>query len=122
MTKLVFKGEPLSTNHVWKHSCRNGYLHSYMTPAGAALKEAYEWQAKAQWKQAILLGDVELEVTLYFGNRRKRDPDNQLKLLFDSMNRIVYADDSCITKFTVYKAYDKAHPRVEVSVAETIGK
>lgn len=38
---LTLLGEPRSTNHVWKHACIRGFLHSYMTKEGKALKESY---------------------------------------------------------------------------------
>jgi Holliday junction resolvase RusA-like endonuclease len=43
----------------------------YMTPEGNALKEAYQWEARAQWKGKPLEGDVELKIALYFGTKRK---------------------------------------------------
>jgi hypothetical protein len=38
-----------------------------MTPACKALKEAYQWEAKSQWRGTPLQGDISVSVTLYFG-------------------------------------------------------
>jgi Holliday junction resolvase RusA-like endonuclease len=88
-----------------------------MTPFGKALKEAYQWEAKSQWRGKPLQGDIKLSITLYFGTKRKADWDNFHKLSCDALSGIVYADDSQIVEATVVKAYDKARPRIEISVA-----
>jgi Holliday junction resolvase RusA-like endonuclease len=87
-----------------------------MTPAGKALKEQYQWEAKAQWKGKPLEGDIEVSVTLYFGTKRKADLDNFNKLSLDALTGIAYEDDSQIAKLTIERGYDKARPRIEISV------
>jgi hypothetical protein len=54
-----------------------------MTAEGKALKEHYQWDTKAQWNGKPLEGDIELSITLYFGNKRRADLDsfNKLSLL-----------------------------------------
>jgi Holliday junction resolvase RusA-like endonuclease len=64
-----------------------------MTPEGKALKEQYQWEAKSQWKGKPLEGDVELEIALYFGTKRKADWDNFHKLSCDALSGTVYGDD-----------------------------
>lgn len=44
------------------------------------------------------------------------DCDNHLKALFDGLNRIVFDDDSQITKCTVEKFLDKSKPRAEIEI------
>ena len=51
-----------------------------MTSEGKALKEQYQWEARAQWRGKPLEGDVELEIALYFRTKRKADWDNFHKL------------------------------------------
>jgi hypothetical protein len=34
-----------------------------MTPEGKALKEAYQWEIRAQWKGKPLEGDIEISLT-----------------------------------------------------------
>lgn len=87
-----------------------------MTPEGKALKEQYQWEAKSQWKGKPLEGDITVSITLYFGTKRKSDWDNFHKLSCDALAGIVYQDDSQITKAVVTKNYDKARPRIEISV------
>ena len=70
-----------------------------------------------RWKGKPLKGDVELSITLYFGTKRRADIDNFNKLSLDALTSIVYEDDSQIAELTLRRAYDKARPRIEISVA-----
>jgi hypothetical protein len=63
-----------------------------MTPQGKALKEAYQWEAKSQWKGKPLEGDIALSITLYFGTSAFK------KLSLDALAGIVYAGDSQIAE------------------------
>ena len=48
--------------------------------------------------------------------RKRGDLDNLFKCLFDSMNRLCYADDSQIVEIHARRFDDKARPRVEVEI------
>lgn len=87
-----------------------------MTAEGKALKAAYQLQAQSQWRGEPLTGPLSLEVTLYFGTRRKGDIDNFNKLVLDALTGIVWEDDSQIEELRLRKAYDKERPRVEVEI------
>jgi Holliday junction resolvase RusA-like endonuclease len=88
-----------------------------MTPAGKALKEQYQWEARSQWKGKPLEGDIEVSITLFFGTKRRADLDNFNKLSLDALTGIAYLDDSQIAKLTIERGYDKGRPRVEASIA-----
>lgn len=88
-----------------------------MTPAGKALKEQYQWEARSQWKGKPLQGDIEVSITLYFGTKRKADLDNFNKLSLDALTGIVWEDDSQIADMRVRRAYDKTRPRIEINVS-----
>jgi Holliday junction resolvase RusA-like endonuclease len=87
-----------------------------MTGEGKALKEQYQWEAKAQWKGKPLEGDIEVSITLYFGTKRRADLDNFNKLSLDGLTGVAYLDDSQIAKLTIERGYDKLKPRIEVTV------
>ena len=116
MKRITLTGEPKSTQHIYRNTCRGGFSTTYMTAEGKALKEAYQWEAKSQWKQPILTGDISVSITLFFGTKRRADLDNFNKLSLDALTGIVYEDDSQIAELHLKRAYDKARPRIEVQV------
>ena len=79
---------------------------------GKALKEQYQWEAKAQWKGKPLSGSVAADITLYFGTKRSADWDNFHKLSCDALSGIAYEDDKQIKRAVVTVAYDKQNPRL----------
>lgn len=113
---IVLDGEPKSTQHIYRNTCRGGFSTTYMTAEGKALKEAYQWEAKSQWKAPLLTGDISVSVTLFFGTKRKADLDNFNKLSLDALTGIVYEDDSQIAELRLKRSYDKERPRIEIEV------
>ena len=87
-----------------------------MTKKGKEMKESYQWQAKSQWKEKMLLRAVSLQISLYFGDKRKRDIDNYHKLSLDALSGIVWEDDSQVEEMMVRKFYDKQNPRIEITI------
>lgn len=116
LVKIVLLGEPKSTQTIYRSACNGRIPTRYMTAEGKGIKEAYQWETKAQWKKKPLAGDVELSVTFYFGTKRKADLDNFNKLWADALTGIVYEDDSQICKLTLMRGYDKVRPRIEIEV------
>lgn len=116
--KLILTGEPKSTQHIYGLTCRGRFATRYMTTAGKALKEAYQWEAKSQWRKKPLRGDVSLSITLYFGTKRRSDLDNFNKLSLDALTGIVYEDDSQICELVLRRGYDKQNPRIEIEAKE----
>lgn len=87
-----------------------------MTAEGKAIKERYRWEAKSQWRGEPLTGPLRVEVTLFFGTRRRADIDNFNKLWADALTGIVWEDDSQIEELRIVKRYDRERPRVEICV------
>lgn len=59
----------------------------------------------------------EVSVTLrIFRERRAGDLDNKLKVLFDSLQGVVIADDKQIVEIHAFRFDDRKHPRVEVEI------
>jgi Holliday junction resolvase RusA-like endonuclease len=115
---ILLSGEPKSTQHIYRNTCRGGFSTTYMTAEGKALKEQYQWEARSQWKGKPLEGDIEVSITLYFGTKRRADLDNFNKLSLDALTCIAYLDDSQIAKLTIERSYDKLNPRIEITVLQ----
>lgn len=114
MISLTLKPAPLSTNHIYKIS----RSRMYMTDEGKSMKELYQWQIKTQWKRSMIQGPVMLTAYVYYGDKKKRDLDNSMKILLDSMSHMVYKDDSQIQSLWIIKRYDEKNPRVDIDVQE----
>jgi len=114
--KLILTGKILSTQHIYKISCQGYVPRLYMSKEGKDRKLDYQWQVKTQYKGFLIKDDLEIEIELFFSDKRKRDWDNANKLIMDSMSKIIYEDDSQIQKATVIKNYDKQNPRIELVI------
>jgi len=66
--------------------------------------------------------ELEIEMKLYFGDRRKHDGDNCCKAICDSLNGVAYNDDSQIRRYIVEKYYDKENPRIELQIKQFEGE
>jgi Holliday junction resolvase RusA-like endonuclease len=115
---ITLKGQPLSTNHIYKHTCRGRFASVYMSSDGKALKENYIKQLSKQWKEEIIKDELSIHYVLYFGDKRKRDIDNHLKIIQDSLSGIVFEDDSQIKELYVRKEYDHENPRVDIEIMQ----
>ncbi|WP_423066049.1 RusA family crossover junction endodeoxyribonuclease [Devosia sp. CN2-171] len=116
--KVTLKGEPKSTNHIYKYACRGSFPCMYMSADGKALKKEYQWQVKTQFRGEPLKGPLSITVTIYLPTKRRSDWDNFHKLSMDALSGIVWEDDSQKQDARVLKSYDKENPRIEIEVRE----
>ena len=112
MKTITLLTKPIPLNSLYR--CVRS--RNILSKKGREVKSALEWEIRSQVNFEPLRGTVELNILLYFGDKRKRDIDAYLKVLLDGMNSIVYEDDSQIEGMHVYKLYDKENPRVIIQV------
>lgn len=74
-------------------------------------------EAKSQWRQPLITDPIALHVHFYFQTKRRRDLDNQNKLILDALTGVVYGTTARSTSCTLYRHYDKENPRIEVDLA-----
>lgn len=118
METITLSGEAKSTQSIYRSVCMGNHPRTYMTHDGKALKEQYQWEAKSQYHKPVITAPVAVTIRFYFGTKRTRDLDNQNKLILDALSGIVYKDDKQIQELHLYKDYNKAKPRIEVSIIE----
>lgn len=64
---------------------------------------------------------VKLDLTAYEPDRRRRDIDNLLKAILDSLSKYIYEDDSQVRELTIRRGgVDKENPRIAVKVETVI--
>lgn len=87
-----------------------------MTKQGKQLKEHYQLEARNQYKGKVMPGDCDMEITLFFKDKRRRDVDNYNKLVLDSLEGVIFEDDSQIQMLTIKKNFSAENPRAEVEI------
>jgi len=117
MIALRIVPAPISANGLYRIAARP-FPRIYMTQDGKDLKEAYQWQLKTQWRQRPIKKGVELILYIYYPDKKRRDADNAMKIVFDALKQIVFEDDSQVMHYSVYKRVDKQNPRVDIDVQE----
>ncbi len=80
-------------------------------------KEAAAIHAIHQWRRREIAGPVRVHLSFYLPDQRKRDCTNLFKLIFDALIHVCYADDSQVAIGSWVKQWDKANPRVEITVS-----
>src|SRR5689334_4910791 len=97
--RLIFD-LPVSLNQMYR-GVSGGIV---LSQAARNWKQYAQLMANSQWQYEPLEGEL-VVYCYYFGSRL--DADNGTKLLFDSLNGIVWIDDSQIVEFHVY--VDRKH-------------
>jgi Holliday junction resolvase RusA-like endonuclease len=110
---LRFSTLPLSTNQLYR-SVRG---RSIISEKGRANKDALGWEARSQYRGKPLSGPLAIEVHIAWPDRRRHDWDN-LKVLYDAMNGIVWDDDNQICDAHVIRELGSKEPGVELRVWE----
>lgn len=76
--------------------------------------------ALAGWRRPRDADDrFALTANVYWPDARRRDLDNVVKAVADSLNGLVYIDDSQIDELHAFGAIDRERPRVEIRITAT---
>lgn len=113
--KIVLTTMPPSTNHIYQRGMRSVHLKPEVREA----RDDVGWEAKSQYSGYPLDGSLAVTIDLFWPDKRKHDIDNGLKFLLDSLSDILWYDDGQIEELHVKKHFDKASPRVEITVEAT---
>ena len=99
---------PPSVNNYWRHKVTGRLATVYVTPEGKAYRKAVNyWVLEAATVQRYVksAGPVRVVIEAFPPDRRKRDLDNILKSLLDSLTHAgVWEDDSQIQDLRIYKS------------------
>lgn len=103
---------PPSANRYWR------VFRGMVVPSveAKAYKTAVRWRAIHN-HLVPLDGDVCIHVELY-RPRARGDLDNFLKVLFDALNGLAWADDGQVVEIHARRHEDKLNPRVEIEVTQ----
>jgi Holliday junction resolvase RusA-like endonuclease len=76
------------------------------------LRESY---LAAHGRKPVFTDDVEFDLLAAMPNRTHGDLDNIVKMI-DGLNGIAWLDDKQVKKFTAHMIFDKANPRLELTI------
>ena len=100
-TVIIIEDLPPSCNVLYKRT-RKGNI--YVNPKVTAFKQL----VKQSINDDVIVTDKKLKVDITFeGCRKNADIDNLLKVLLDSLNKLVYEDDKQIYQMIVSKQLGK---------------
>jgi Holliday junction resolvase RusA-like endonuclease len=113
MIRVTLEGPPPLINRSYKVG--NGGF--YKDSEQKVRQEAYQWQAKAQYRLKPLRGPLSVVYEFYY-SRANTDWESGVKGTQDALNGILWMDDVQIIEATVRKFHDSKKPRVEIIVSE----
>ncbi len=93
-------------------ACRSYRGRVILSAEASAFKETLS-QLKPQLG---VLGRIQMEFTFTFPDKRKRDLDNYLKVLLDSMKHVFFEDDDQIYELTVTKVIGAGKAETEIII------
>ena len=111
MIKLIVPGLPLSCNHMYGVHGKHRFLYA----AGKKYKELVASIAKPLFDKPIE-GNVDLDITYYFPDKRRRDVTNYDKSPIDALSGIAFVDDSQVQTCVLRKFIDKDNPHTEIII------
>jgi Holliday junction resolvase RusA-like endonuclease len=119
--KLTLEWPP-SNNHYKRHYCtvdREHAVRARLTDQAEQYKHNAGWAAKmVRGPQEPLSGPVSVVIHAYLPTRRT-DADNVSKLVFDSLNGIIWEDDKQVVDYHIYLVRgDEKNARLELSITE----
>jgi len=114
---------PTSTQHIYVNKGYRGRIIRFLNAKAVEFKKQLTTKTKktlASKKGFKPFSEPNLLLTLdlYVPTRRKCDVDNFSKLILDSLNGLVYVDDSLIQEMIVRKFYRKGLPGIKIVVME----
>lgn len=105
-----------SVNHAYRH----GQGRVYMTDKAFCFKQIAGYRAveaaSVSPPFSLQPGPLKITLVVWFGDRRRRDLDNILKLTLDAIASALGFDDSLIDEILIVRSLDRANPRVSVTL------
>lgn len=126
--ELFLSKTPVSTQHAYvNRAISKGKMIRFLSKEAQDFKELLQKEVEKKYGKYIkenetIFGSTLLEATIYlnFQTKRKADWDNYHKLWCDSLEGMVYDNDTQIIKATVYKGYSKENPGITINITPFI--
>jgi len=107
---------PPSVNNYWRATCKSGRQIVYLSKSGLEFKNTMQKAMRCVYKDKPTKSPVSVYIWYHYKGRGK-DIDNILKPILDSMNKLIFEDDSQIVSLTIKKKKSDKN-LIEISVIE----
>ncbi len=77
---------------------------------------AIDWRNKTGWRIPDKHEKIIVRIWIFWPNARRRDADNAMKILLDSLTGVLYDDDRQVMPRVMDMRIDRENPRVEVEL------
>ena len=122
MITLVLPWPP-SVNHYWRHVVIGRSVRTLISAEGRAYKTIVEKACREQEAPIQLRQKLAVEIRLEPPDRRKRDIDNSVKAILDSLTSArVWGDDFQVDDLHVYRTKCVKNGRVTVEIRQIGGE
>lgn len=108
---MILKTKPIGVNSLYQG-------RRFLTKRGKQVKDSMAWEAKSQWKNKPLKGEIKLKILFAFKDNRMLDIDGGIKALLDCLTGICWLDDKQIVELFAAKKVDKDNPRIELTIKD----
>lgn len=115
MMKVIIKTPYVTANQMYTFNRYNGRKTLTQT-ARLRKQQMIKEVADQMGSRKPYKGEVRVELYWFMPDARRRDQDN-LKMVYDSLSKICYNDDSDIWERVERKYIDKENPRFEISIS-----
>ena len=105
---------PPSTNHAY---LRRGKC-TFKTTEAKAWQEQAGWLARRWYRGELRKKKTIVNIWIFWNDGRRRDSDNCMKLLNDSLTGIVWVDDYWALPRVIDWQIDKGNGRIEIEIGE----
>ena len=106
---------PPSVNHIWRRVGRRMYL----TPEAHNYKANVREIVRARGRPQPLRGSIAVTIRAYMPDKRKRDIDNLIKIILDSLTYAgIWGDDNQVDRIVVERGEVKPYGACLVRVEE----
>lgn len=113
--------QPISINHLYwiRHNPKTHTTFKILTTAGKNFKTQFKDYYKKQTQDFLTPNyRLKLAITVTFSDKHKRDLDNTLKVILDSLTGTAFTDDSQIDELSIKRAYEKDKPNIHIELEE----
>lgn len=118
MISIIVPGPQVSTNQGYRK--RGNGFGMYLTAEGQDYKFRIALAAKRAWRGKKMIDKPCKVSVIYYRPSLRGDVDGPGKFVLDSLEGIVFKNDSVVEEFCQVKGLDRENPRTEIMIEDWV--